>query len=60
MQAQIRQTPSEKFPNVDKFAEMHRQGMLTDASQTAKMMLDLLQSDSFGQKLLDDVRDYAQ
>lgn len=59
MQAQIRQTPESKFPAVGKFEDMHRQGVLADAAHTASTTLKLLASDTFGDKLLDDVRDYA-
>lgn len=59
MQAQIRQTPEAKFPAVGRFEDMHRQGMLADATHTAKTTLKLLDSDGFGNKLLDDIRDYA-
>ncbi len=60
MQAQIRQTPESKLPAVGRFEDMHRQGMLADADQTAKTTLKLLASDSFGHIILDDVRDHAQ
>lgn len=59
MQAQIRHTPASKFPAVGRFEDMHRQGMLSDAASTAKTTLALLDSERFGQPLLDDVRDHA-
>lgn len=60
MQAEIRQTPSDKFPSVGRFADMHSKGALTNAADTAKMMLALLEGESFGQKCIDDIRDYAK
>ncbi|MCD8516763.1 MAG: SDR family NAD(P)-dependent oxidoreductase [Burkholderiaceae bacterium] len=59
MQAQIRQTPESKFPAVGRFEDMHRQGMLANAAQTAHATLKLLASNTFGHKLLDDIRDNA-
>lgn len=59
MQAQIRQTPESKFPAVSRFQDMHRQGMLADAAHTAHVTLKLLGSNTFGHKLLDDIRDYT-
>lgn len=59
MQAQIRQTPESKFPAVGRFEDMHRQGMLANAATTAHATLKLLESDTFGDTLLDDIRDHA-
>ncbi|UOD49284.1 SDR family NAD(P)-dependent oxidoreductase [Orrella daihaiensis] len=59
MQQQIRQTPKSKFPSVGRFEDMHSQGALADATNTAKATLKFLESDSFGKKLLDDIRDHA-
>lgn len=59
MQQQIRQTPESKFPSVGRFEDMHRQGALASATQTAKATLQFLNSDTFGHKLLDDIRDYS-
>lgn len=59
MQVQIRSTPAEKFPSVGRFADMHQNGVLADAEVTAAKMLRLLASDDFGQKTIDDVRNYA-
>lgn len=58
MQAQIRQTPKDKFPAVDRFEDMHRQGVLTQATECAQTMLKALASERFGQQLLDDIREY--
>jgi len=59
MQAQIRQTSADKFPAVGRFEDMHRQGMLADASKTAQTVLKILDGASFGQTILDDVRDHT-
>lgn len=58
MQAQIRQTPKDKFPAVDRFADMHRQGVLNQASSCAQTLLQALDSEQFGQHPLDDIRDH--
>ena len=58
MQAQIRQTTKDKFPAVDRFEEMHRQGALNSADDCAKTILNALASEQFGQQLLDDIREH--
>mgnify|MGYP000058140034 CR=1 FL=1 len=58
MQAQIRQTPKDKFPAVERFEDMHRQGALNSASECAQTILNALASKQFGQQLLDDIREH--
>ena len=58
MQAQIRQTPKEKFPAVDRFEDMHRQGVLNPAHACAQTLLTALASEQFGQQPLDDIREH--
>lgn len=59
MQVEIRATPAQKFPTVGRFVELHQQGALMPAPITAKAMLNLLQSDSFGCEILDDIRNHT-
>lgn len=58
MQTQIRETPKEKFPSVDRFHDMHRQGVLNSAQACAQTLLNVLASEQFGQRTLDDIRDH--
>lgn len=59
MQVQIRSTPVEKFPSVNRFENMHRDGVLADADTTAARLLNLLESDAFANKVIDDIRNHA-
>jgi NAD(P)-dependent dehydrogenase (short-subunit alcohol dehydrogenase family) len=58
MQAQIRQTPKEKFPSVGRFEDMHLQGVLTKPETCAHALLNVLASQSFGQQPIDDIREH--
>ena len=58
MQIEIRSTPADKFPSLKRFTDMHDNGVLANASDTAHKLLKLLGSDEFGQKTIDDVRNH--
>jgi benzil reductase ((S)-benzoin forming) len=59
MQETIRTTPLEKFPNRQRFEDMHAQGVLAQAPETARRLLAILQRDDFGQTVIDDVRNHS-
>lgn len=45
MQAEIRRTPEEDFPNVERFVELHDSGQLRDPDETARQLWRLLDGD---------------
>lgn len=57
MQAEIRATPTEKFPPRERFEELKRSGGLTDAASAAQRLVDYLLSDKFGAQAVADLRD---
>lgn len=59
MQENIRATPLEMFPNRQRFEDMHAQGVLVQAPETARRLLAILQRDDFGQTVIDDVRNHS-
>lgn len=59
MQETIRATPLEKFPNRQRFEDMHAQGVLAQAPETARRLLAILQRDEYGQTVIDDVRNHT-
>ncbi len=59
MQETIRSTPLEKFPNRQRFEDMHAQGVLAQAPETARRLLTILQHDDYGQTVIDDVRNHT-
>lgn len=59
MQETIRATPIEKFPNRQRFEDMHAQGVLAQAPETARRLLAILQRDEYGHTVIDDVRNHT-
>jgi benzil reductase ((S)-benzoin forming) len=59
MQAHLRAIPLEQFPTRARFEDMHRQGVLVSADQTAAHLLLLIERDDFGHLAIDDVRNHA-
>lgn len=59
MQETIRATPLDKFPNRQRFEDMHAQGVLAQAPETARRLLTILQRDDYGQTVIDDVRNHT-
>lgn len=58
MQNVIRHTDQSDFPNVEKFAQLHREGQLASAADVAARLLRHLSSDGYGAQTIDDIRDY--
>lgn len=58
MQNVIRHTDQADFPNVERFAQLHRNGELPSAADVAARLLRHLNSDAFGSKTIDDIRDH--
>jgi NAD(P)-dependent dehydrogenase (short-subunit alcohol dehydrogenase family) len=50
MQALIRGSTDENFPDRPRFVEMHREGKLRSARQVARAVVELLLSDEFGRE----------
>lgn len=56
MQAVIRSGSDEDFPDRPRFVAMHREGKLRGAGQVARVVTELLLSDSFGAEPVTDIR----
>jgi NAD(P)-dependent dehydrogenase (short-subunit alcohol dehydrogenase family) len=59
MQQTIRNTPSNLFPPRQRFEDMHAQGVLASPAETAQRLLAILQSDDYGQTVIDDARNHS-
>ena len=60
MQAAIRATPAEDFPDLERFIALKREGKLATAEAVADALVRLLDEDSFENGALVDVRDIAK
>lgn len=60
MQATIRASSTQDFPNVGRFTDLHEQGQLASATDTAQHILHYLDRDDFGTTVVDDIRNYIQ
>ena len=58
MQAEIRATPSEDFPEVERFIALHETGQLRKADEVAREIWGLLERD-FDNGAVIDLRDLA-
>jgi NAD(P)-dependent dehydrogenase (short-subunit alcohol dehydrogenase family) len=56
MQASIRDTPDEQFPDRARFVALKRQGQLRDPDEVGSALVDLLLSDRFGRTPVGDLR----
>jgi benzil reductase ((S)-benzoin forming) len=56
MQAQVRATPEERFPNRARFVDMHRNGELVSPQDCAARLVDFLLAEKFGREPVDDLR----
>ena len=56
MQAEIRATPLERFPNRERFVALQRDGQLSEPVECAARLVDYLLGDSFARKPVDDLR----
>jgi NAD(P)-dependent dehydrogenase (short-subunit alcohol dehydrogenase family) len=57
MQADIRASSAEDFPDIALFRDLKTSGQLATPAATAARIVDVLLSDSFGQNLVSDIRD---
>lgn len=58
MQAEIRDTDAELFPNRDRFIQLHQNQQLSSATTTAEHIAHYLAHNDFGTKTIDDIRHY--
>jgi len=56
MQAQIRDTPVERFPMRERFVEMKKSGVLVSPEDCARGVVAYVLGDGFGKKPVDDLR----
>lgn len=59
MQKNIRSSDIHNFPNVQRFAELHKQGQLASPADTAQHIIQYIDRDDFGTTVLDDIRNYS-
>ena len=59
MQAEIRSSSSERFPQRARFEELHRSGSLTAPALGARRLVDYLLSEDFGRLPATDLRDLS-
>lgn len=58
MQANIRETQVDFFPNRERFIQLHQNQQLTSATLTAEHIARYLANETFGTKTIDDIRHY--
>lgn len=58
MQADIRQSTPDRFPNRERFIQLHQNQQLASASFTAEHIARYLANETFGTKTVDDIRHY--
>ncbi len=56
MQAEIRATPDARFPIRQRFVDMKEGGQLAAPADSARLIINYLLADSFGQQPVDDIR----
>src|SRR2546423_1361261 len=59
MQAEIRSSTDERFPDRQRFVEMHRDKVLPSPEQTGGRLVDYALSDSFGREAVFELRDFV-
>ena len=59
MQAHIRETPEESFPQRQKFLDLHREGKLTDPAEVAAKVWSLLDRDDLDNGAVVDLRELS-
>jgi len=59
MQGSIRASSKEDFPNVDRFIDLEKDGKLQSPEDTAKRLLNYLNSDEFGKEPISDIRNIS-
>lgn len=58
MQAVIRSTDVADFPNLEKFVGFHQQNQLVSPEVVSSRLLTVFESDAFGTKTIDDIRQH--
>jgi hypothetical protein len=58
MQAEIRASTDERFPDRQRFVDMHRDNALPSPDQTSGRLVEYLLSDQFGAEPVFDLRDF--
>ena len=56
MQAEVRATPEERFPDRRRFEDLQRTGRLRSADDAGREVVDFLLSDGFGREVVTDLR----
>lgn len=56
MQARIRESSPDVFPGVDRFKKLKSEGGLVSAEETARKLLEYLNSSDFGKEPITDIR----
>ena len=56
MQAEIRATPVERFPNRERFIELERSGQLSEPVECAGRLVEYLLGEHFAANPVDDLR----
>jgi NAD(P)-dependent dehydrogenase (short-subunit alcohol dehydrogenase family) len=57
MQAQLRGADATLFPERERFAQLHAQGLLTSPADCARQLLARLQREDFGREVIADIRE---
>jgi hypothetical protein len=60
MQAEIRRSSDDRFPDRPRFVAMHREHTLPSPDTVARRLTDFLLSDTFGAEPVFDLRDFAE
>lgn len=59
MQARIRTSDANQFPDLPRFVDMHRKNQLLSPTAAAARILTYLNREDFGTTVVDDIRNYA-
>lgn len=58
MQQDIRTSDVQNFPNVERFSDLHKNGLLASPADTARHIIQYIDREDFGTTVLDDIRNY--
>lgn len=58
MQSVIRGSSSDQFPQLERFMQMKAEGTLSDPASVAGRLIEYLNRDDFGEREIDDIRNY--
>lgn len=59
MQATIREQNRDDFPDLSRFIDLHQKQQLSSADDTAAHIIKYLESPTFGDQVIDDIRHYS-